>query len=119
VLRDGEHPLPRHVLTAEDVFEEREDVLALLGSAEGNEQKGVVLFHGSSVGESGIDDLAKPAGRLGWPAVWEGRQASSGKNRAARTAGQIARRAITRKRRAIGNSLAATICEAGEERSAR
>src|SRR6185312_11156712 len=43
VFGDFEQALAGDVAAAEDVFEERDDILALFRAAEGNEEKGVVI----------------------------------------------------------------------------
>ena len=43
VLRNLEHPLARHVLTAEHVLEEREDVFFALRPSKREQQQGIVL----------------------------------------------------------------------------
>ena len=42
VLGDGQQPLPRHVLAADDVFQEWHDVVRPFRSAEGNQEHGVI-----------------------------------------------------------------------------
>jgi Uma2 family endonuclease len=63
VFGDREHALVGHIAPAEDVLQKRNDVFVFFGTAEGNDEQGVVAGHNFIVGD-GIswDYASRPSG---------------------------------------------------------